>query len=94
MPRPTRSAVAPAQSLLALSLLALLALTACSGSSYRPAPAYETQTGVHGTVGVGVNSRKGLVTNTDLTLSVCRQPRPVTLGVGVNSRTVDLEARC
>ncbi|MGI3163665.1 hypothetical protein [Pseudooceanicola sp. 200-1SW] len=90
MPRSPRSAATTT----ALSATVLLALAACAGPRYQPSTPYETQTGVHGSVGVGVNSRKGPVANADVTLSVCRQPRPVTIGVGVNSRNVDLEARC
>lgn len=95
MPLPTcprsRRAVLPLA-----GLCALMTLSACAPGAMprREAPTHETLTGVHGTVGVGVNSQRGPIANADITLSVCRKPRPVTIGVGVARREVDLRAEC
>ncbi|WP_168161416.1 hypothetical protein [Oceanicola sp. S124] len=49
---------------------------------------------VHGTVGVGVNSQRGAIGKADLTLTICNNTSPFSVGVRGSDGRNAVEARC
>ncbi|PJE31725.1 hypothetical protein SAMN06297129_1745 [Pseudooceanicola antarcticus] len=75
-------------------LLSCLLLSACAAPP-RPDPAPRPMAGeVHGTVGVGVSSQRGAIGKADLTLTICNNQSPFSVGVRAADGSNALEARC
>ncbi|MBR9765093.1 MAG: hypothetical protein GYB53_16610 [Rhodobacteraceae bacterium] len=80
--------------LAAVAGLALLAGCAAPPSP-RPAETPRPMAGeVHGTVGVGVSSERGAIGKADLTLSICNNTSPFSVGVRTSDGRNGVEARC
>lgn len=77
-------------------LLVCLTLSACAAPPRPdPAPAPAPMAGeVHGTVGVGVSSQRGAIGKADLTLTLCNNQSPFSVGVRAADGDKALEARC